>query len=48
MNPWVYTLPSGESANEFDVNSMEYKYVDDFIEENNHLGKIEDGKVCNN
>ena len=46
MNPWVYTLPRGEDTDEFDVDSLEYKYLDNFIEENNHPGRMEDGQVC--
>ena len=45
MNPWVYTLPLGEGTNERDVESLEYEYLDDFIEENNHPGRMEDGQV---
>lgn len=45
MNPWVYTLPRGEGAEEFDTNSLKYEYLDDFIEENNHPGRMEDGQV---
>ena len=45
MNPWVYTLPRGESSDEVDVDSLEYEYMDDFIEENNHPGRMEDGQV---
>ena len=45
MNPWVYTLPRGEGAEEFDVESLEYEIPDAFIEENNHPGRMEDGQV---
>jgi hypothetical protein len=45
MNPWVYTLPRGDGSGEFDVESLEYEVSDAFIEENNHPGRMEDGKV---
>lgn len=45
MNPWTYTLPRGEGADEFDVDTLVYEYTDDFIEENNHPGRMEDGQV---
>ena len=47
MNPWMYTLPrsSNDCSDDFDYNTLEYEYVDDFIEENNHPGKMEDGQV---
>ena len=47
MNPWTYTLPRGSEGGraDFDLSTLEYEYVDDFIEENNHPGKMEDGQV---
>jgi len=47
MNPWTYTIPRGSEGGgaDFDLNTLEYEYVDDFIEENNHPGKMEDGQV---
>ena len=45
MNPWIYTLPHGEGLNEFDVDTLDYSYPQDFIMENNHPGRLEDGKV---
>ena len=45
MNPWVYTLPPGEDSDEFDVDSLDYEHFIDFIEENNHPGRMENGLV---
>ena len=45
MNPWIYTQPSGGSSDEFDVDSLKYEDIHDFIEENNHPGRMEDGQV---
>ena len=45
MSPWVYTLPRGEGSDELDIESLEYERGDDFIEENNHPGRMEDGQV---
>lgn len=45
MNPWVYTLPRGENTDEFDLDTLEYEYVNDFIKENNYPGRMEDGQV---
>lgn len=45
MNPWNYTLPWEEGADEFDVDSLKYEHLDDFIEENNHPGRMEDCQV---
>ncbi|KAL5474496.1 hypothetical protein EMCRGX_G026451 [Ephydatia muelleri] len=44
MNPWVYTLPRGKGE-EYDVSKLDYLSNSHFFEENNHPGRLQDGKL---